>query len=73
MGREDLGLVGQQVGQPVRGGVLVAHQVVGVLGAEQVGTTGRAEEQRAAGEDADGPSRPSSPRCRHRSGRRRGG
>ena len=53
MRRVDLGVVGQQVGEPVRGGVLVADQVVGVLGAEQVGATGGAEQQRAAGEHAD--------------------
>lgn len=50
--REDLGVVRQKVGQPVRRGVLVADQVVRVFGAEQIGAAGGAEEQRAAGEDA---------------------
>ncbi|MFD0478381.1 hypothetical protein ACFQ0B_66995 [Nonomuraea thailandensis] len=52
MGRPDRGAAGQQIGQPARGGVLLARQRGGVLGAQQVGTAGRAEQQRAAGEDA---------------------
>jgi hypothetical protein len=51
VGRHDRRVVGQQCREPVGGGVLRAHQRVGVLGAEQVGATGGAEEQRAAGED----------------------
>ena len=54
MGRHDLGLVGELVGQLVRRGVLVTGQGVGVVGAQQVGTAGGAEEQRAAGEDRGG-------------------
>ena len=50
VGREDLGLVGQQVGEPVGRGVLVADQRVGVLVPEQVGAAGGAVQQRAAGE-----------------------
>ena len=51
MGRVDLRLVGQLLGELVGRGVLVADQRVGVLLAEQVGPAGRAVEQRAAGED----------------------
>ena len=53
VGRVDLGVVGQELGEPVRRRVLVVHEVVGVLGAEQVGPAGGAVEQRAAGEDGD--------------------
>ena len=53
MGGVDLRLVGQQLGEPVGRGVLVVHQGVGVLGPEEVGASGRAVEQRPAGEHAD--------------------
>ena len=53
MGREDLRLVRQQVGEPVGRGVLVADQLVGVLVPEEVGTAGGAVQQRTAGEHAD--------------------
>ena len=53
-------VVGQQLGEPVGRGVLVAHQVVGVLVAEQVGASGGAVQQRAAGEDTADRSSPSS-------------
>ena len=51
--REHLGLVREQVGQPVSRGVLVAHERVGVLVPEEVGTTGGAVQQRPAGKHAD--------------------
>ena len=47
---QDLGVLGKLVGETVRRGELVVDQVVGVVGAEQVGAAGGAEEQRAAGE-----------------------
>ena len=53
VGREHLGVVGEQVGQLVGRGVLVSDEVVGVLDPEQVGAAGGAVQQRAAGEDAD--------------------
>ena len=53
VGGEDLRLVGQQLGEPVGRGVLVADQGVGVLGPEEVGPTGGAVQQRTAGEHAD--------------------
>ncbi len=53
MGRVDRCLVAQQVGEPVGRRVLVVHEVVGVLGTEEVRAAGRAVEQGAAREDAD--------------------
>ena len=58
VGREDAGLVGEQVGEPVGRGVLVTDQRVGVLSAEQVRAPGGAVEQRASGEHADGAVEP---------------
>ena len=50
---QHLGVVGQLGGEPARRGVLVVHQRVRVVGAEQVGAAGGAEQQRAAGEHAE--------------------
>ena len=40
MGGEDVRVSGEQVGQPVRGGVLLVGKSVGVLVTEQVGAPG---------------------------------
>ena len=68
MGGVDLGVVGQQLGEPVGRGVLVVDQVVGVLGAEQVGAAGGAVQQRTAGEHADRLVEPASSSLRRRRG-----
>ena len=50
VGGEHLSGIRQLRGELMRGGVLGVDQVLGVLVPEQVGSSGRAEEQRAAGE-----------------------
>ena len=53
VGGKDLGLLGELVGEAVRGGELVVDQVVGVVVPEQVRAAGGPEQQGAAGEDGD--------------------
>ena len=47
------GVVGQLVGEPPRGAPLGAHECVGVIGTEQVGTPGGPVQQRSTGEHRD--------------------